>query len=244
MVVRRGDCGTDGPGVVISYGAAASAFLVATALLAWWNWPWPASACLLLGLACAAATVSFLWTTWRGKFAVWTELLDELRLQGDEALLDVGCGRGAVLLSAAKRLPRGRAVGVDIWSTADQSGNCEAALLRNAAAEGVADHVELSTSDMRALPFSDRSFDVVTSSLAIHNVQETTGRESALSEILRVLKPGGVALIADVFYAREYARWFAARPEAKVEVRPLGWRVWFFGPLLPTHLVKVTRSVS
>src|SRR5438270_621724 len=54
------------------------------------------------------------------KFAVWAELLDRLDLRGDERLLDVGCGRGAVLLMAARRLPRGRAVGVDVWSARDQ----------------------------------------------------------------------------------------------------------------------------
>src|SRR5689334_19725658 len=67
----------------------------------------------------------FVHTTRAGKFTVWSELLDQLALKGDERLLDIGCGRGAVLLMAAKRLPRGRAVGVDLWSTTDQSGNAE-----------------------------------------------------------------------------------------------------------------------
>src|SRR3954462_5334158 len=55
----------------------------------------------------------FVYTPRAGKFAVWAELLDRLELKGDEGLLDIGCGRGAVLLMAAQRLPRGRAVGVD-----------------------------------------------------------------------------------------------------------------------------------
>src|SRR5262249_45255731 len=105
-----------------------------------------------------------------GKFAVWAELLDWLDLQGDERLLDVGCGRGAVLLMAAQRLPRGRAVGIDVWSAKDQSGNAEQVTRRNADLEGVADRVELHTADMRQLPFEDGSFDVVVSSLAIHNI--------------------------------------------------------------------------
>lgn len=50
-----------------------------------------------------------------GKFAVWAELLDELKLQGDERMLDIGSGRGAVLLMAAQQLTTGRAVGVDLW---------------------------------------------------------------------------------------------------------------------------------
>src|SRR6266852_4274429 len=59
----------------------------------------------------------YVYTTRAGKFAEWAELIDRLDLKGDERLLDIGCGRGAVLLMAAQRLPRGRAVGVDLWST-------------------------------------------------------------------------------------------------------------------------------
>lgn len=83
----------------------------------------------------------FIYATRAGKFAVWAELLDRLKLKGDERLLDIGCGRGAVLLMAAERLCRGRAVGVDLWSSTDQPGNAEPVTLLNAALTGVADRV-------------------------------------------------------------------------------------------------------
>ena len=51
---------------------------------------------------------SFLYTTRRGKFQVWEEILDGLHLRGDERVLDMGCGRGAVLTAVAKRLTTGR----------------------------------------------------------------------------------------------------------------------------------------
>ena len=54
---------------------------------------------------------SYLYSTGPGKRAIWAQLLDELGLRGDEHVLDVGCGRGAVLMLAARRLPAGRAVG-------------------------------------------------------------------------------------------------------------------------------------
>jgi hypothetical protein len=98
----------------------------------------------------------FVYATRAGKFAVWSELLDRLDLKGDERVLDVVCGRGAVLLMAARRLPRGWAVGVDVWSTKDQSGNAEQVTRRNADLEGVADRVELHTANMRQLPFRGR----------------------------------------------------------------------------------------
>ena len=134
-----------------------------------------------------AVDTAYLYTTRRGKFAVWAELLGHLNLRGDERILDLGCGRGAVLLLAAQHLTTGRAVGVDLWRRVDQSGNSPDATRRNAVAEGVADRVELHTADMTALPFGDDSFDVVFSSLAIHNIPGRAGREKAVSEAVRVL---------------------------------------------------------
>jgi SAM-dependent methyltransferase len=109
----------------------------------------------------------------RGKFEVWARLLMGLGLRGDERVLDLGCGRGAVLLAVAKLVPRGRAVGVDIWRP-DQTGNSVAATLANADAEGVTDRIELHTQDMTDLQFPYASFDLVVSSLAIHNLPAIT----------------------------------------------------------------------
>jgi SAM-dependent methyltransferase len=64
----------------------------------------------------------FVHTTRRGKFLVWHDLIDDLRLHGTERILDLGCGRGAVLLSVARRLTTGHAFGIDIWSRTDQGG--------------------------------------------------------------------------------------------------------------------------
>jgi arsenite methyltransferase len=181
-------------------------------------------------------------TTRVGKFAVWAELLDRLDLKGDERLLDVGCGRGAVLLMAAQRLPRGRAVGVDVWSSKDQSGNAEEVTRRNAGLEGVADRIELRTADMRQLPFDDGSFDVVVSSLAIHNVPGAGERAKALREAARVLKPGGKLMIADIRHTRVYARELAAAGLNITDRRSLGIRFWYgFGPWLATRLVVAIK---
>jgi ubiquinone/menaquinone biosynthesis C-methylase UbiE len=68
-------------------------------------------------------------------------------------------------LLAAQRLPQGEAIGVDIWSSTDQSGNAMAATLANAAAEGVTRQVQLHTADMRDLPFAANDFDLVVSNL-------------------------------------------------------------------------------
>ena len=98
----------------------------------------------------------------------------------------MGCGRGAVLMLAARRVPGGRAVGADVRRRRDQSGNSRAAAERNAVAEGVRDQVELADADARDLPFAPASFDVVVSSLAISNIRDAGGRAQALREAARL----------------------------------------------------------
>ena len=176
----------------------------------------------------------YLHGTLRGKFVVWAGLLDQLHLRGDERILDLGCGRGAVLLMAAQHLTTGRAVGVDLWRSFDQSGNSLEATRRNAIAEGVADRVELHTANMTALPFADSSFDVVVSSLAIHNISRRADREKAIEEAVRVLRPGGRLMIADVRATRQYREQLARSGMNEVGRRRLGW-------LWPAPLVTATR---
>jgi arsenite methyltransferase len=179
----------------------------------------------------------------RGKFEVWAHLLTGLGLRGDERVLDLGCGRGAVLLAAAKLLPRGHAVGVDIWR-ADQTGNSMQATLANADAEGVADRIELHTRDMTDLQFPDASFDLVVSNLAIHNLPGNEARLCAIDEAVRVLRPGGRVVIADLGFTRLYATRLSQRGMANVRRRDLGWRAWWGLPFLRTHAVTAIKPQS
>jgi arsenite methyltransferase len=231
---RRGSYGIDAP-----YAAAFIAVLIAAelvlAILSGRVLPFLAVAFLL------TLAASYLYTTLRGKFVVWAELLDRLGLRGDERILDLGCGRGAVLLMAAQHLTTGRAVGVDLWRSADQSGNSAEAARRNAVAEGVADRVELHTGDMTALPFEDNSFDVVVSSLAIHNISGRAGREKAISEAVRVLRPGGRLMVADIRATRQHQARLAKIGMNDVARRGLGWRFWWGGPWAATRLVTATK---
>lgn len=241
QVKRRGEYGFDSPYVPVGLAVAAVLAFGFAIIFDAESLRSPANSSMVVGVVFALSTLSFVWTTRRGKFLVWGELLDGLALRGDEHLLDVGCGRGAVLLMAAERLPAGRAVGVDLWSTTDQSGNSERTTLRNADLEGVRGRIELHTADMRRLPFPDASFDVVTSSLAIHNIPDRSGREQALAEMLRVLKTEGTVMIADFRHSGDYQRYFSAQPGTKVERRRLDWRFWYGGPQAATTLVRVRR---
>ena len=153
---------------------------------------------------------SFLYTTRRGKFVVWARLLQDMNVRGDERVLDLGCGRGAVLTMAARCLTSGQATGVDIWKTVDQSGSSASACRQNAMREGVVERVTLATADMRALPFGAGTFGVIVSSLALHNISSEAGRAQAIAEAVLVLAPGGRLVIADIKHSRAYANELSA----------------------------------
>ena len=129
---RRGSYGIDAPFAPAFLAGLAILYLV-LAIVTGKGMFWLALSFIL------AFEVFYLHGTLRGKFVLWAALLDRLRLRGDERIVDLGCGRGAVLLMAAQHLTTGRAVGVDLWRTVDQSGNSAEATQRNAIAEGVAD---------------------------------------------------------------------------------------------------------
>src|SRR6476469_3289767 len=225
---RRGSYGIDAPYAPAFLTGLAALYLVLAVV--------SGRLMYLLALAFILAVEAFyLYTTLRGKFVVWAKLLDRLRLRGDERILDLGCGRGAVLLMAAQHLTTGRAVGVDLWRRVDQSGNSAEATQRNAVAEGVADRVELHTGDLRALPFEDNGFDVILSNFAIHNISGRAGREKAISEAVRVLRPGGRLLIVDVRATGQYQAQLARLGMDDVARRGLAW--WF----QPARLVTATK---
>ncbi len=195
----------------------------------------------LYGLLLLAMAGSYVYTTRHGKFEVWAELVGGLDLRGDEHVLDLGCGRGLVLLEVARHLDRGEAVGIDLWHAADQSGNARAATLANAQAEGVAGRIALRTGDIRDLPFADNSFDLVVSSLVIHNLRLEKDRIRTLQEAVRVLRPGGRLLVADFRQTRFYAEQLDALGMTGIARRNLGWRFWYGGPPWATWLVDARK---
>ncbi len=103
-----------------------------------------------------------------------------------DRVLDIGCGGGYLArLLAGAVAPGGRVTGLD--PSAPAIGYARRRAPANGSfAVGVAQHLDL----------ADRSFDVVTSTLAVHHIPEAA-RPDAFGEMYRVLRPGGALLVAD-----------------------------------------------
>jgi arsenite methyltransferase len=204
---------------------------------------------LWVAMVCCFMACWMIYDSKVGKLALREELLGKVSWVGSEQVLDVGCGRGLLLIGAAKRLKTGRAVGIDLWQSEDLSNNNAAATIANARVEGVADRVEVQTGDMRHMPFVTGQFDVIVSRAAIHNLYQADQREEALHEMVRVLKPAGVLLIDDIRHIREYQHVFnglgCTVTRSGSELMSLLLMILTWGSLRPgTLLVRKNASSS
>jgi arsenite methyltransferase len=187
------------------------------------------------GIFLLEGVLMYIYVKW-GKFRHRDRMLAQVPWTGDERVLDVGTGRGLLLIGAAKRLTTGHAVGIDIWSTKDLSGNAIERTRANVEMEGVEDKVELRTEDASRMTFPDASFDVVVSNLCIHNIPGRAGRDRACREIARVLRPGGMAVISDYKLTGKYAATFAG------EGFSVDWRGPFWRDTFPPLKMFVARK--
>ncbi len=231
---RSARYGIDAPGVVRAHFVLGFPLALIAAIGLAWPRPNPVPLSLSIAAASVAALLLFygavmLWSSLVGKKRLRDRLVAALQLSGNERVLDAGCGLGLALIGCAKKLTTGKAVGIDLWAAKDLSNNNPEATRANAAAEGVADRVEVETGDITRLPFPDAYFDVVISMTVIHNIPSRDGRDQALRELVRVLKPGGRIAIFDLLHTSRYT---AVLHGAGMTVRDLGYDLLWF---LPGH---------
>src|SRR6266852_4944896 len=166
MTATKPDYGLDAPHVVRSMFSRGG-WTLAFALAMWWmnRVEYPAVSARILAVLGSIALVFLavgavmVWSSRLAKLALRDRLLDSLALQGNEKVLDVGCGRGLLAIGIAKRLKSGKVTGIDVWSETDLSGNSADATIENAKLEGVADRVRIETRDARKLVYPDANFE-------------------------------------------------------------------------------------
>ena len=109
-------------------------------------------------------------------------------LEDGEDVLDLGCGAGTDVFYAALSMHGGSVTGLDMTEAMVEKSQ------KSAEALGL-DNVRFVQGHIESLPFEDASFDVVLSN-GVPNLSPQ--KERLLSEIHRVLRPGGRVMIADI----------------------------------------------
>ncbi|WP_436676941.1 class I SAM-dependent methyltransferase [Lactiplantibacillus plantarum] len=201
---------------------------------------------MTLGIILLLGALVYLHTTAQGKYRLFDQAIPHLNLKPDSQVLDLGCGRGALLTRIAQQLgPNGKVTGLDLWLSRDQSNNRMAITQKNVDELGLSDRVDLVTGDMTKLNFPDASFDVVTSSFAIHNIKNERDRINAVKEAIRVLKPGGHIMIIDTGRnINEYGKVFQDAGLQIAQSMGLGFNGWWATPLTDSYVVAGNKPAT
>ena len=116
------------------------------------------------------------------------EMVALARLRDGLRVLDVGCGTGNLLRTTGRQWPQVELSGMD----PDQKALARAR--RKARRAGL--DVRLDRGFAQEMPYPDGSFDRVFSSLMLHHL-DSGSKDALLAEVRRVLRPGGVLVLAD-----------------------------------------------
>lgn len=109
----------------------------------------------------------------------------------DDMVVDLGAGTGLLALALAPRVRE--LVAVDISEPMLER-------LDDAAIASSIHNVETVLADLRRLPLDDESATLVVSNYAFHHLHDT-GKELALAEVRRILRPGGRLVICDMMFS-------------------------------------------
>ena len=145
------------------------------------------------------------------------QLAEQLRLTGNEHVLDIATGTGAVALTLAQHLPAGHVTGIDFSEGMLQQAKdkAQALGLRN---------VAFQVMDMTALSLPPNRFDCATAAFALFFVEDMA---ACLRGVAERLKPGG-RVLASTFSEQSFAPnsdLFLERIERYgVAIPPLGWK--------------------
>lgn len=119
-----------------------------------------------------------------------TELITLAELRASDRVLDVGAGTGLLALAAAPKVRH--VIAIDV-----SAPMCDELRARVDASQ--ATNFDVRVADAVDLPLADDSVDVVVSNYCLHHLPDDQKRE-ALTEIARVLRPGGRFVLGDMMF--------------------------------------------
>lgn len=156
------------------------------------------------------------------------QTLEALALRAGESVLDAGCGTGLLIQGMSSTIGvDGRIVGIDFSDDMLE-------LARNRC-DGI-DNIELRQGSITQLPFEDNSFDAVSCIQTLLYVDEV---ETALSELYRVLKPGGRVAVLETDW-----RGLLLNSPDQVMTRKMldAWDTAVSSPNLPMKLIPMLKQ--
>jgi SAM-dependent methyltransferase len=168
--------------------AIAVAVAVVVAAPAWW----PAAFALVL-LAASFSVGNAIMQTFQSRDCVVLPMTPLLRSDHD-LVLDAGCGAGRTTIALGKVLGQGRVIAVDRFDADYIEDGGRTLIDRNLKIAGLAGQVSVVRGDLADLPFDDDHFDAAVSTNVFDHLGG--GKQKALEEVRRVLKPGGRFLMA------------------------------------------------
>ena len=193
--------------------------------------------------AASGTTIERIWTyeltsviAFRGRRrAVYSRIVALTGARPGDRVLDIGCNGGYLArLLAAAVTPGGQVAGVD------PSPPAIAHASRRAPANAA-----FAVGSAQDLDWPDGSFDVVTSTLAVHHIP-AADRAAAFAEMFRVTRPGGRLLIADFRPSRRHRGPHGLRHAKPIDLAPLaeaaGFRVETSGDLPLLQYIRAVRQ--
>jgi len=146
---------------------------------------------------------------WTAEAALWyadnygdhpanLKIVELANLKPTDSVLDIGCGSGTAVFSAAQQIPDGKAVGIDPTLTMVE-------IARAKLAEQALDaNIEFLQGGAEHIPANDGAFDVV---LALNSLHHWTEVDKGLGEVKRVLRENGRFLIGTEQFEEGHNEW-------------------------------------